>query len=706
MSLRAVLTSFGILNNSADLRREGERDFRQGDSAGGDESGSMGGGKSDHLHKVDDGGPGIGGGIGGGGDASGTEGQSVPKVDKGKRRAGDCGDGGDDSSEDKPLSDKEYLDWIKLRDRFMASSVGNTPTAGNPANPYVAPGSYTPVRGVGDEKGEPVPEMDKGTGRASGCDSNGSGVSGSDKGDSDGGGGSRGPGGKPLSDKESIEWIQMRDRLISGPVGNTPAAGDPRKPHVPPSSHAPISGAGDGNSKLYKMEDHPLAGSVGNTPASGYPTNTHIAPGSHTPVSGTGDRKESDGSDGDGSGGGFWGSHWGSRERNIFSDEDYSGFLKMEDRPIADSVGNTPAGDYPVNTNLAPSSHTFVSGAGDGKEEPVSKVDLRGSGGIGSGSGGGSGGGIGRGSGGGSGGGGSDGHGKALAQKPDTSMIKCDSRIPAGPLSVEEYSTWIKKRDQIIASSVSSPLSGSDPAHAHVPSCPHARGSGAGDGEGKPISKVAKSKSKASGSGTGGSSGVSGGDGRSGSGAGDGEGKPISKVGKGKASGSGTGGSGVSGGGSGSGRGGKSGSGGRTASGAIQLNRLRRRLRGSSSDDSAAGTDSAPGLSASSPANNPQQGRRLKLLTYLYGHKWVLAVTGFAGTLVGCGFHLPDLPMESVSNAYRPVANKFFHFSYLWGGSMLISYLARFVFRRARARLHRVRRLPARDLEAGELPAM
>ena len=237
-----------------------------------------------------------------------------------------------------------------------------------------------------------------------------------------------------------------------------------------------------------------------------------------------------------------------------------------------------------------------------------------------------------------------------------------------------------------------------------VASRPHSLGSGAGDEEGEHIPRVDKGQSRASGSGTGGG-GVSGGGGGGGGGAGDGEGKPISKVEKGRASGSGTGGGGSSGGGSSGG--GRSESGGGTTSGAIKMRKLRRRLRGSSSDQSAAGADPADRASSANPvANNLQTGRRLKVLSCLYRHKWVFGVTGFAGTLVGCGFHLPDLPMESVSKAYRPVANKFFHFSYLWAGSMLISFLARFVFRRARERLRRVRRLPAQDLEAGRLPAI
>ena len=199
-AIRAVLSAFGIQNDSADLPGEGERDSHQGDSASGNKSGSMGGSESDHLHKVDDGGVGIGHGTGGSDDASGAEGQSVPKADKGKGKASDCGGGGGDgdirggSCEDKPLSDKEYLDWTKARDRFMAGSVGSTPAAGNPTNPHVAHGSYTPVTSVDDGKPEEehVTEANKGTGRASGCDSNGSGVSGSDKGDSGGGRGSRG----------------------------------------------------------------------------------------------------------------------------------------------------------------------------------------------------------------------------------------------------------------------------------------------------------------------------------------------------------------------------------------------------------------------------------------------------------------------------------------------------------------------------------
>jgi len=82
----------------------------------------------------------------------------------------------------------------------------------------------------------------------------------------------------------------------------------------------------------------------------------------------------------------------------------------------------------------------------------------------------------------------------------------------------------------------------------------------------------------------------------------------------------------------------------------------------------------------------------------------VLVIMSFAaGTGVGSGFHLRDLPMESVPALIRPLLNAFFHFSYVWMVVFLFAGFGRIVFKHLKKRTGRAHRVLQHDLEAGSL---
>ena len=79
----------------------------------------------------------------------------------------------------------------------------------------------------------------------------------------------------------------------------------------------------------------------------------------------------------------------------------------------------------------------------------------------------------------------------------------------------------------------------------------------------------------------------------------------------------------------------------------------------------------------------------------------MVAITSFAaGTGLGSGFHLGDLPMTKVPEMVKPLLNTFFHLSYVWVLVFIVAGIVRCVIQRMKEK-SRARRVRRYDLEEG-----
>jgi len=80
---------------------------------------------------------------------------------------------------------------------------------------------------------------------------------------------------------------------------------------------------------------------------------------------------------------------------------------------------------------------------------------------------------------------------------------------------------------------------------------------------------------------------------------------------------------------------------------------------------------------------------------------WIVPATTFAGTLNGAGIRLGDWPLERCPETVRALLNGLYHFSYLWGLSLIFGWGARCIFHRIKKKYGSGDRLPERSLEEG-----
>ena len=97
----------------------------------------------------------------------------------------------------------------------------------------------------------------------------------------------------------------------------------------------------------------------------------------------------------------------------------------------------------------------------------------------------------------------------------------------------------------------------------------------------------------------------------------------------------------------------------------------------------------------------PSLGRLQPLFDCCCRYKWILTITTFAGTLLGCGFRLEDMPLEHLSPTIRPFINTLYHFAYIWAICMLVAIGGRRAFSTIKQRSRPRPQAPSNDLEAG-----
>jgi len=97
----------------------------------------------------------------------------------------------------------------------------------------------------------------------------------------------------------------------------------------------------------------------------------------------------------------------------------------------------------------------------------------------------------------------------------------------------------------------------------------------------------------------------------------------------------------------------------------------------------------------------PPQGRYQRFCSFVRRQSWVVPVTAFVGTLNGAGIRLRDWPLEGCPEILRALLNALYHFSYLWGLSLILGWCVRFLFHRIKEKYGNADRLPERALEEG-----